>query len=422
MSGSSAPKRKPEGRKPEGLSAEQAELEALLASRTFVRAPLLSRMLAYICEQSLQGNSDALKEYSIGTLALGRGDDFDPDKDSVVRVMATRLRKRLAEYYAREGAGHHVKIFLSEVGYTPVFVAEPSAERLAASGLGVGHVRFVPYLVVGVLCGILGGILVWSMMRTGRAGGASAPGPNVRALWSEVLKPDQDTDMVLADSTFVLVQGLTGKSYSLTDYISRQYMLLPERGAVDPAYRDALNQTITRRDTSMADVHFAIKVFALAQSTRARVSAVFARDYTVMRIEANNVILVGSASSNPWVATFNNFLNFRIERGGRVLNLAPKPGEQSVYTDQVQQGVSRDYSMAAFLPKNGGARSVLIAAGTDTQCTQAAADYLTNEDQVKALRAKLAPKGSGRFPHFEVLLRTNKWSGGLEVVAYRPVP
>jgi len=71
------------------------------------------------------------KEYAIGTMSLGRGDDFDPEHDSIVRVMGTRLRKRLAEYYATEGAGHHVKIFLSEVGYTPLFVAEPSADRLA---------------------------------------------------------------------------------------------------------------------------------------------------------------------------------------------------------------------------------------------------------------------------------------------------
>ena len=361
MAGSTAPKRKLEG-----LSAEQAELEALLASKIFARAPLLSRMLAYICEQSLQGNSDALKEYSIGTMALGRGDDFDPENDSVVRVMATRLRKRLAEYYAGEGAGHHVKIFLSEVGYTPLFVAEPSSRP----ELAPPETRPWPiaYLAVGLVSAALGGLIVWSILRAGHpATGLPATGPNVRAIWSEVLKPDQDTDVVLADSTFVLVQGLMGKSNLLTDYISKQYMALPEPPGVDVARRDALNQTITRRDTSMADVHVALKVFSLAQGTRARVSEVFARDYSVVRMQPNNVILVGSAGSNPWVATFNNVLNFRIERGGTVRNLAPKPGEQSIYTDQVQEGVSRGFSLAAFLPKNGGARSVLIAAGTDAQ-------------------------------------------------------
>ena len=75
--------------------------------------------------------------------------------------------------------------------------------------------------------------------------------------------------------------------------------------------------------------------------------------------------------------------------------------------------------MVALTPKNGGARSVLIAAGTEAQGTLAAADFLMNEEQLKALRAKLTPKGSASFPHFEVLLRTNKWSGGFEVVAFR---
>jgi hypothetical protein len=417
-------------RKPGGLGEEEAEIEAVLGSRLFLRAPLLSRMLAYICEQSLRGNADALKEYAIGTMSLGRGDDFDPEHDSIVRVMATRLRKRLAEYYATEGAGHHVKIFLSEVGYTPLFVAEPSADRLAALNAGssapaelgarTALARLAPYLAVGALCAALGGLLVGSLLRPAQEGGLAAAGPNVRAIWSEMLKPDQAADVVLADSTFGLLQSLTGKSVSLTDYLSRQYMLLPELAEPDSPRRGELTDIITRRYTSMADVQMAIKVFALARGTRARVSIVFARDYSVTQMQSDNVILAGSANSNPWVATFNNALNFRFEEGSIVRNLAPKAGEQSTYSiSQVPEGVSQGYSIAAFLPKNGGGRSVLIAAGTEAQGTLAAADFLTSEDQLQAFRSKLPRKPLVRFPHFEVLLRTNKWSGGFEVVAFR---
>jgi hypothetical protein len=105
---------------------EKAELHILLGSKVFVRAPLLSRMLAYVCEQHFLGQDTSVKEYSIGTQALGRGPEFDPDGDSIVRVMASRLRKRLVEYYATEGAGHRIKIFLPESGYIPIFVTEPA--------------------------------------------------------------------------------------------------------------------------------------------------------------------------------------------------------------------------------------------------------------------------------------------------------
>ena len=108
------------------LEEERAELETVLASESFSRAPALSRLLTYVCGQYLAGRGEFLKEYTVGTEALGRGPNFDPDHDSVVRVMATRLRKRLAAYYAEEGAGHKLRIQLPESGYSPKFVRNPA--------------------------------------------------------------------------------------------------------------------------------------------------------------------------------------------------------------------------------------------------------------------------------------------------------
>ena len=108
------------------LEDERAELETVLASESFSRAPALSRLLTYVCGQYLAGRGEFLKEYTVGTEALGRGPNFDPDHDSVVRVMATRLRKRLAAYYAEEGAGHKLRIQLPESGYSPKFVRNPA--------------------------------------------------------------------------------------------------------------------------------------------------------------------------------------------------------------------------------------------------------------------------------------------------------
>ena len=110
----------------DALEEERAELETVLASASFSRAPALSRLLAYVCEQFLAGQGEYLKEYTIGTAALGRGATFDPEHDSVVRVMATRLRRRLATYYAEEGAGHKLRIQLPESGYSPKFMPNPA--------------------------------------------------------------------------------------------------------------------------------------------------------------------------------------------------------------------------------------------------------------------------------------------------------
>jgi hypothetical protein len=99
----------------------RAELARVLQSKAFVRAPTLSKILRYLCEKQLAGETDSIKEYSIAVDALGRAADFDPEIDSIVRVQASRLRKRLAEYYTSEESIHLVRIRLPEGAYIPEF-------------------------------------------------------------------------------------------------------------------------------------------------------------------------------------------------------------------------------------------------------------------------------------------------------------
>ena len=52
----------------------------------------MSGFLRYVVERALAGEGDQLKEYVIGVAVFGRGDDYDPRLDSIVRVEARRLR------------------------------------------------------------------------------------------------------------------------------------------------------------------------------------------------------------------------------------------------------------------------------------------------------------------------------------------
>jgi hypothetical protein len=101
---------------------ERTELDAVLTSTLFARAPDLSKILRYVCEKHFASLADAIKEYNIAVEALGRGPDFRPDADSIVRVQAARLRKHLKKYYETDGAGHRVQIRISASGYKPEFV------------------------------------------------------------------------------------------------------------------------------------------------------------------------------------------------------------------------------------------------------------------------------------------------------------
>ena len=100
---------------------ERAELQAVLRSPLFSRSPTLTHLLSYLCEKTFAGETDQIKEYSVALDVFDRQDSFDQDTDSIVRVQANRLRKRLGEYYASEGAGHTIHITIPVGQYVPSF-------------------------------------------------------------------------------------------------------------------------------------------------------------------------------------------------------------------------------------------------------------------------------------------------------------
>ncbi len=119
---------------------ERRELDTILASGILNRAPNLAQLLTYVCAKYFEGTAEQIKEYNIAVEALGRPADFDQKRDSIVRVEAHRLRKRLREYYEADGADHSIRIDIPPGQYAPRFLAAEaplpslSAVTLVAQG------------------------------------------------------------------------------------------------------------------------------------------------------------------------------------------------------------------------------------------------------------------------------------------------
>src|SRR5437588_10440859 len=134
---------------------ERVELETLLGTGIFNRAPSLAQLLSYICERHFQGEASQLKEYNVAVEALGRPPEFDQKRDSIVRVEVHRLRRRLKEYYEGEGADHPIHILIPSGRYAPMFVVrnpQTDLELLAPSAaidVPPAHVATVHYRKAG---------------------------------------------------------------------------------------------------------------------------------------------------------------------------------------------------------------------------------------------------------------------------------
>lgn len=119
---------------PESSSSLLTEtLDQLLASRTFSRSGQLKRLLVYLRDATVSTDPAVWSETSIGAIAFGRR-DFNPKLDTIVRVEMRRLRQKLDEYYASEGAASTLRLRFERNTYRPYVephippVAEPAAE------------------------------------------------------------------------------------------------------------------------------------------------------------------------------------------------------------------------------------------------------------------------------------------------------
>jgi tetratricopeptide (TPR) repeat protein len=99
----------------------RAALDELLAWEAMRRSPQLAAFLNYIVEATLRGEASGLKAYSIAVDVLGRGEDFDPQRDPIVRVQARRLRSLMSTFYASGYSSSRVQIELPVGRYVPEF-------------------------------------------------------------------------------------------------------------------------------------------------------------------------------------------------------------------------------------------------------------------------------------------------------------
>ncbi|MEM7470256.1 MAG: hypothetical protein AAF340_02820 [Pseudomonadota bacterium] len=88
------------------------------------------RLLSHLIRAEVLGEGENLKAYSIGLDVFGKGDDFDPSADSIVRVEMGRLRNALTLFEASDYADTAIKVTIPVGTYRP----EVTRRETGASG------------------------------------------------------------------------------------------------------------------------------------------------------------------------------------------------------------------------------------------------------------------------------------------------
>src|SRR5688500_5584625 len=101
------------------LLREQAA--KIVQSGALGRSRSYARLLEFLVACSSEGRTP--KELEIAMEVFGKGADFDPSQDSMVRVYAHNLRQKLDQYYATEGRADTGRLALARGEYRISLVA-----------------------------------------------------------------------------------------------------------------------------------------------------------------------------------------------------------------------------------------------------------------------------------------------------------
>jgi hypothetical protein len=386
------------------------QIDNIIKSHSLRGSESLRKLLQYLAKQALEHPDAPLKEYQIATEVYGRSADFDPQSDSTIRVQAGRLRMKLAEYYASEGAADPLVVKIPKGSYHLTFeqkLPDPPRQPAVAPTDSPRSlvVEVVPrgwrIAVVALLVGLVVTLTVLAVVLWNRksaapisAGiGASPTAGPLATFWRPFTASVEEPWVIYSNAAFV-GRPETGMRY----YNSRQ----DSKNAVYDHY------------TGVGEV-LAIHALDDAFGTLGRRLLVKRGSlFTLDDVKNNNLIFVGSPSENLSLQDIPNTQEFvfqRVPSGPRqgdlsIVDRHPKPGEAITYLASPSDApLTEDYSVIGLVPGVGTGRFVMILAGTTTFGTQGAVEFVCRQESLEKLLREIPGATGGSMRPFEALVR-----------------
>ncbi len=336
-------------------AAVLAELDRILNSSAFRTARRSQEFFRHVVVSALEGRSDLLKERSIGATIFQRAPDYDTGEDSIVRVKASELRKRLAQYYLESGPGPEVTIELPAGSYMPEFrwhdkAAEPAPAPAPESPKRDARWR-IAAAVAGLACIAI--VVTWFFAWRGE--------PALERFWAPVLRSGSPALLCVAHPVVFQVRAPT---------------------------RDVLGQNPPPELVPAADItrdpdHYIGfgDAFALAQFAgylrghNKDVSIRMGNDIAFADVRAHPAVLIG-AFTNQWTMQLTSNLRFIFDRQDGAYVVRDQMERRVWSRDPAKPNL--DYLILSRIFDSRTGDVVITAAGIAHLGTYMAGEFLTN--------------------------------------------
>jgi hypothetical protein len=380
-------------------AAIEEQVERLLQNSYFSHSRRFPMFLRFVVRHTLAGQSDAVKERTLGIEIFGRAVDYDTSLDPIVRVTAAEIRKRIAQYYQEPGHEEEIRVSLPAGSYVPQF-HWPQAQPVptVANGAELEVLSEVPVETPTPQAALRPQIHLWMgiavalLMASAAVGGSwwwrSLQHSAFDVFWEPILNSADPVLFCIADQN--------------------QYTEISLRDAADPSHQTMLRDTLTA--VVMDDLNPVVKIAGVLQAHGKRYSLKGEGSTTLTDLRNGPSVFVG-AFDNAWTLRLTKPLRFHFANDAAMTRLwiadSNNPNRTDWVVDRAKQQATnnyRDYAIVARFTDGNTGKIAIIAAGVARGGTIAAGEFLI--DPTYLAQVESAVHASAGKKNMEFVLST----------------
>jgi hypothetical protein len=381
----------------EERTAIQEQLERLLSNSHFNQSRRFPSFLRFVIDQTLLGQTDLLKERTLGIEIFGRAADYDTASDPIVRVTATEIRKRIAQYYQEPGHEAELRVTLPAGSYIPQFhwpqAARESSSASAITALSTttpvepSHMEVPPTYprpwfrrpgtAIALAVIAVGAAAMYLWHSTHRS--------PFDFFWGPLVKSSEPVLFCVAD------QG--------------HYSTITLRDAADPSRQMQLQDNLTA--IIIDDLNPIVRVAGLLQSSGKKYTLKGEGTTNLMDLRNGPTVFIG-AFDNAWTLRLTAPLRYHFAVNPEMTDFgivdSTKPGQPGWVVNRPQQMTTnnyRDFAIVARFTDSTTGKLAVIIAGVARGGTRVATEYLTDPADLAQLE-----RAAGGRKNMEVVLST----------------
>jgi hypothetical protein len=376
----------------EERTAIQEQLERLLSNSHFNQSRRFPSFLRFVIDQTLLGQTDLLKERTLGMEIFGREADYDTASDPIVRVTATEIRKRIAQYYQEPGHETELRVTLPAGSYIPQFHWPQAARESIPASTALSPLEPLPVQTAPVRArtwfrrpAIAVALAVITVSAAAFYVWRSVQHSPFNFFWGPLVKSSEPVLFCVADQS--------------------HYSTITLRDAADPSRQTQLSDNLTA--IIIDDLNPIVRVAGLLQSSGKKYTLKGEGTTNLMDLRNGPTVFIG-AFDNAWTLRLTAPLRYHFAVNPEMTDFAivdsTKPEQPGWVVNRHQQMTTnnyRDFAIVARFTDSTTGKLAVIIAGVARGGTRVATEYLTDPADLAQLE-----RAAGGKKNMEVVLST----------------